>query len=496
MKTCPRHNVVRCLIVSVMLITSPLGAGCRRDQPQGIVYDPPAGPADPDVKHLILISLDTVRADRLGCYGHPWIKTPTIVRLAAEALLFEGLVSTAPTTLNSQTSLMTGTYPHTHGTPRNGFAVNDQNAMLAEVLQKKGFTTAAFIGAFPLHSQFNFDQGFDHYDEHFEIIRGQAPVDQDQRNAERVTDSVIDWLDRNHPGRMFLFIHYFDAHWPYAPPPPYDTMYRRDNQPFGGSLMEISTVRSALEKDRTGMTWQCAALDALYCGEITYIDTQLGRLFEALRRHDLYDESLIILTADHGEAMNEHWEIWNHGLSTYRTTVASPLIIRQPGGKLGGTRLQNLLSNIDVMPTILDRLGFGHPRQVEGVSFAPLLDGQVVPPREPVFAEATKPWHKPYEDDPLWANALKCRAVTTGRFKYVYRPVEQIRELYDLQADPQEQANLLLKPEPETTQRAAELAALLQAWTEAANPLESTADLSRDTVRKLKALGYLQDANE
>ena len=497
MKTRCAHKFVPLVLVAGPLAAGLPAVGCRPDpsepggQAQTTIYRPPTGPADPDIKHVILISIDTLRADRLGCYGHQFIKTPHIDQLAAEGVLFEQHVNAAPTTLNSHTCLMTGTYPHTHGAPRNGFILNDQNVMLAEVLKENGFTTAAFIGAYPLHSRFNFAQGFDYYDEHFEIIRGQAQVDQDQRIAARVTDSAVAWLEENRPRRMFLFVHYFDVHWPYAPPPPYDRLYRQDDQPFGGSLMEIGMVRKALYQNRDGMQWQCAALDALYCGEVTYTDTQIGRLFEVLRQGKLYDESLIVLTADHGEAMNEHWEIWDHGFSTYQTTISTPLIIRQPGGKLGGTRYPNLLSNIDVMPTILDRLGLGHPQRVEGVSFAPLLDGQEVPPRRPVFAEATKPFGPRYEDHPLWTNALKCRAVCTPRYKFIYRPIALTEELFDLQADPQEQDNLLQRPNEEIMKRAGELSKLLQAWGKSAKPLDSTRDDSKETVRKLRALGYM-----
>jgi arylsulfatase A-like enzyme len=492
MNTYKANTVAGRSALVVLMLGLAFGAGCRREEPQPvIVYEAPAGKADPEIQHVILISIDTLRADHLGCYGNPLVKTPHIDKLASEGVLFEMHLNAAPTTLNSHTSLMTGTWPHTHGVPRNGFVLSNRNAMLAEVLKEHGFTTAAFIGAFPLDSRFNFDQGFDYYNEEFAILRGKAQVDQDQRRAEQVTDAVINRLKRTHPERLFLFVHYFDVHWPYDPPPPYDRMYRKDNQPFSGSLMDIGLVRQALYRDRNSMVWQSAALDALYSGEVSYTDHHIGRLLDALREFGLYDNSLIVLTADHGEAMNEHWEIWDHGHSTYQTTVHTPLIIRQPGGKLGGRRCDHLVSNIDVMPTILDRLGIGHPDQVEGVSFARLLDGEPMPAREPVFCEATKPFS--YEDDPHWRNTLKCRAVCDGRWKFIYRPVGMVRELYDLEADPQEKTNKLDNPDAEALKRSAELAARLEAWTQSARPLQSEADESDETLRKLKDLGYVED---
>jgi arylsulfatase A-like enzyme len=492
MKT-PAKNTIRAFLLLLVVAGCGLWAtGCRRQEPQPvIIYGTPAGRADPAIQHVILISVDTLRADHLSCYGNPMVKTPHIDKLASEGMLFEMHLNSAPTTLNSHTSLMTGTWPHTHGVPRNGFLLSNRNAMLAEMLKEHGFSTAAFIGAFPLHSRFNFDQGFDHYDEKFAIFRGKAQVDQDQRRAEQVTDAVVDWLDSHHPERLFLFVHYFDPHWPYDPPTPYDGMYRQDDQPFSGSLMEIRLVRQTLHKDRDSMGWQNAALNALYSGEITYADHHLGRLWDALRERGLYDNSLIVLTADHGEAMNEHWEIWDHGHSTYQTTVRTPLIIRQPGGRLGGERYDHLVSNIDVMPTILDRLGIGHPEQIEGVSFAPLLDGEPMPARDAVFSEATKPFN--FEDDPHWRNTLKCRAVCDGRWKFIYRPMGMVKELYDLESDPEEKINKLKNPDAEILSRSDELFALLHAWTQSARPLEAEADESDETLRKLKDLGYIQD---
>jgi arylsulfatase A-like enzyme len=143
------------------------------------------------------------------------------------------------------------------------------------------------------------------------------------------------------------------------------------------------------------------------------------------------------------------------------------------------------------MPTILDRLGIGRPQQIEGVSFAPLLDGEQAPAREPVFCEATKPFS--YEDDPHWRNTLKCRAVCDGRWKFIFRPVGMVKELYDLEADPEEKINRLDNPDAEALKRSDELAALLDTWTQSARPLEAEADESDETLRKLKDLGYMQD---
>ena len=477
-------------------LTLALSAGCERG-PGRWETRPAAGPSDTSIRHVILISIDTLRADRLGCYGHPFVQTPNIDGLAAEGILFEQHISAAPTTLNSHTSLMTGTWPHTHGTARNGFVVNERNVMLAEVLQSSGFTTAAFIGAYPLHSRFAFGQGFDHYDEAFDIKVGDDPVDQNQRTAESVTNSALGWIRRERPERMFLFIHYFDVHAPYTPPAPYDRMYRSDDLAVDGSIAQLYAMREFLKNNPTGLKAENAAMDALYCGAISYTDEQIGRLLDGLGKMGLLEHSLIVLTSDHGEAMAEHWEIWDHGRTTYESTIRTPLIIRQPGSRGAGTRTRQLVSNIDVMPTILDRLGVDHPARVEGVSFARVLDEQKMTPRGAVFAEATKPWTRAYEDDPVWTNARKCRAIREGRWKLIYQPTGGITELYDLKNDPNEKQNLLSGAVSPEIRRVVEgMKERLAAWGRSADPLSSHFDDTPQNIEALKALGYTAETSD
>ncbi|UCG32346.1 MAG: sulfatase [Phycisphaerales bacterium] len=485
------------LVASCASLIVGVTVGCKQNPPeQRSERVSPPGRADPLVQHVILISVDTLRADHLACYGHPFVKTPNIDRLASEGMLFEQHISAAPTTLNSHTSIMTGTYPHTHGVPRNEFQVHDDNVMLAEVLKEAGFTTAAFIGAMPLHSQFNFAQGFDHYDEQFDDSSESGAVDQAQRPAERVNQAVSAWLAGVQFERLFLFVHYFDVHWPYRSPEPYARMYRDDTRPMTGSLREIQRVRQGLRRDPDTVAEECRILDAMYCGEITYTDHHIGSLMEVLRRRGLYDHALIVLTSDHGEAMNEHWEHWNHGFSTYETTIRTPLIVRQPGGRLAGIRCRELISNIDVMPTILERLGLSLPNRVEGKSFAALLDGGRIGARGPVFAEATKPEYVPMGREPRWANEELCRAIRTQEWKFVRRPAENICELYDLEADPDEQTNLLLSRSEDSRILAADLAAQLAAWDQAADPLPFRWEIPAHVRELMDSLGYILEDKE
>ena len=208
-----------------MGVVAAAGAGLYRDR-TGPTYKGP-------VQHVILISPDTTRLDHFGCYGNTWIRTPNMDALSAESILFTDYTTVVSTTLASHTSLFTGKFPHTHGVPRNGFMVNTDNIMVAEILKDAGFRTAGFLGSFALDSRFDFAQGFDHYDENFDILVGTGGADQNQRNAEAVTNAVIGYLEENGAGRnLFLFVHYFDPHLPYSPSPPYDTMYAEDERPY------------------------------------------------------------------------------------------------------------------------------------------------------------------------------------------------------------------------------------------------------------------------
>jgi len=290
--------------------------------------------ADGRPRHVIVISLDTTRADQLGCYGNTKVKTPNLDRLAAESIVLDDLLSVAPSTLASHTSLFTGKFPHTHGSARNGFVVNDENVTLAELLHEHGFTSAAFVGSFALESRFNLSQGFDRYDEEFDRLRGRDPVMQNERRAASVTDAALSYLDQaGIPRRLFLFAHYFDAHAPYAPPPPYDTLY----DPQGGAGLPVliaETKDCPLASGDAGSLAERAALQ--YAGEISYMDEHVGRLLDGLRERGVLDRALVVVTSDHGETFWEHPYCFNHGWDTYQATLHVVGMVRLPGALHGG----------------------------------------------------------------------------------------------------------------------------------------------------------------
>ncbi|HUU82049.1 MAG TPA: sulfatase [Phycisphaerae bacterium] len=494
-----RRHRSRPAVLGIMILA--VLAGCKDEvgadrTPKPVPLGPPLANRV-DTQNVILISVDTLRADHLACYGHEFVRSPAIDGLAAEGMLFTQHVGAAPTTLPSHTSLMTGTYPHTHGIPKQAYVVHPDNVMLAEMLKDAGFVTGAFIGAFPLDASFGFDQGFEHFDARFDLEKEDTVRDQAQRRAEAITDSVIDWLDSRQPApdeRLFLFIHYFDVHWPYDAPPPHRGMYRRDSLSVGTTMEDIRRVQDLLREPAThdeGLKY-ARALDAEYCAEITYCDYHIDRLFRALRNRRLYDNSLIVLTSDHGETQHEHENVFNHGWSVYDTEIHIPLILRFPGGRFGGRREDRLCSNVDVAPTILHLLNLPGHDGLEGESFAGLIDAPL-PPRDPVFAEATQPWTLPQFNDPDWRNQTKYQCARTDRYKYVARLGDGRSEFYDLQRDPAEQVNLLVSAQPYDRAVFERMSRLLDEWRAGARPFPSRELQEDDTREKLKRLGYVED---
>jgi arylsulfatase A-like enzyme len=430
--------------------------------------------------------MDTTRADHFGFMGNDWIRTPHLDDFASRSIVFEDCMTVVPTTLASHTSLFTGKYPHHHGTPPNGFLVNSENVMLAELLRDAGFHTAGFAGSFALDSRFRFSQGFDHYDETFDQLVGDGGADQNQRSAAAVTDAVIDYLDsKGIPERLFLFVHYFDPHEPYAAPPPYDTAY----DPRGREdLPHVAYIQGKPGLSPEGRLLAARRQALQYASEISYMDEQIGRLIDDLEERGILGEALVVLTSDHGENFLEHYRFFNHGFSVYQTTTGAVCVVRPPG-RQEGTRVSGPMATIDLMPSALKLLGLPIPDGVDGKSIdlrAPTFE----PKARPIFSQATKPWDE-VETDPRWANIRKARCIRDGRYKLIQVPYLGVQELYDLIEDPLESTDLLaVGAPPALVER---LSRDLEAWAESANPLPSRFDPGQqeETIRRLRSLGYL-----
>lgn len=444
-------------------------------------------------QHLIVISLDTTRPDHLGCYGNPWISTPHLDRLAAESILFTNYMTVVPTTLPSHTSLFTGTYPHTHGTPQNGYIVNEKNIMLTEILKEAGFHTVGIIGSFALDSRFAFSQGFDTYNEVYEKSAGTNRRTQHERPAESVTRAAVSYLEKSGiPDRLFLFAHYFDPHKPFDPPPPYDTLYywKEDEPKRGDGIAVHYTCPHSLNEEN----WQASREAArLYAGEISYMDAQVGKLIDYLKRNGILDRALLVVTSDHGENFWEHLPYFHHGTATYQTTMQGVCMIRLPKAAYGGTRLAEPLSSIAIMPSLVSYLKLHVPEGIDGRAWDFANIRQTIGSRT-LYGQATltRPWKIP-EAVTVWPHTNKTRCIRSGDMKFIQTPYARSEELYNLAEDPFEQNNLLLSPTPEAVAAAGELREKLERWVETARPLESCLENKRqeDTIKRLQALGYL-----
>lgn len=406
-------------------------------------------PATPTARHLVVVTIDTLRADRLGCYGSTTVATPHLDRLAREGAMAPHAAVHVPLTRPSHVSLFTGLLPAEHGVRDNvSPPLSPQVPTLAESLQAAGFHTGAFVSSIVLSAQSGLGRGFQTYDERFEGESSDVRfLNTIQKRGDQTLDTAVRWLDDNRgAGRLFAWIHLYDPHDPYEPPEPYASRYA--GRP--------------------------------YDGEVAWSDELVGRLDAALQRLGLGPETLLVVTSDHGEGLGDHGETV-HGFFVYQSTMAVPLILRGPGIVAGG-RLGVTARTIDLLPTTLELLGLPLPERPKpaGRSLAAAWRGQRTPAEEPTYGESLLPLlHFGWSD---------LRSLREGRWKYIQAPRP---ELYDLQADPGETRNLAV----EQASRAEALRVALgrrlaeeRAWAGAA---PSAAGVPPDLLEKLGALGYL-----
>lgn len=396
----------------------------------------PSPPAAP--KNLLLITIDTLRPDRLSCYGSTYLKTPVIDRLASGGVLFERAFAHTPITLPSHANILLGLTPLFHGVSDNGKSrVGAEFLTLAEHLKAKGFATGAFIGAFPLDSRFGLAQGFDVYDDHFPT-RAANPAAYSERKAEEVLAAAQAWLS-GRTGKWFCWIHLWDPHAPYRAPEPYGTRFKDDP----------------------------------YSGEAAYVDNFLGLFFDFMKTKNLRDDTLIALTADHGESLGEHGEM-THSFFAYNSTIHVPLIIAGPG--IPSLRTSQPAGHIDIFPTLCRALGIQAPPGLQGLPLQPAWEGKTLPAR-PIYFEAL--------DAHLNSGCAPLYGHIEGGWKFMDSPIP---ELYDLNRDFEEAKNLIPGTDP---------APYLEKMKALVSKLESTTahsgtrTLDRETRDRLRSLGYI-----
>ncbi len=459
--------------------------------------------ATPEKPNVLLITIDTLRADHLGCYGDHTIHTETIDSLAAGGVRFDHATSQVPLTLPSHTSILTSTYPPIHGVRDNArYRFNGTMPTLAEILKANGYLTCAFISAFVLDSRFGLDRGFDHYDDNIQNqalfyffsasppfalagalkILGMVPPYKPERRADRTTEAAIRWLGENRQQLFFLWIHYFDPHGPLNPPAPYDTLYLGadvDRKAFLEKEKDYIAVQGM--SDSRGLSREeIEGIKTLYSGEVTFTDHSIGVLMRYLRESHLSDRTLIVLMADHGQSIAEHHYI-GHSMQLYQDIMRIPLIIHYPPSIPAGAVVENNVQSVDVMPTILGILGIGIPGSCRGRNLMPLVRYEDDNGEDPgAYIETL---HPPRKENRLFG-------LIWGDFKYIRGLEGNREELYRISTDPGEQINLAGRESERTERMRGHLQDLLKGMKEEASSHEIPLD--PQTMQAMRALGYVQ----
>lgn len=425
----------------------------------------------PDSPHpIIIIDIDTLRADRLGCYGHDRDTSPNIDQLVQESVLFEWAFSQAPNTPPSQTSILTGLYPSTHGMIVDEDRIPQEVTTLAEALAQQGFVTAGFHDGGYMSHTFGMDQGFGVYEGY------------GSKGVEVIGPKAIDWVRNHADENFFLLIHTYDVHTPYSPPPPYRDFFLQGLAPptpgFEPTSEEMENVRLSkyTETPRKLSEVDLEYAKALYDGGIRYVDEWIGRFLAELETLGLDQRATIVIISDHGEEFQEHGSVLHEKL--YATVTRVPLILRLPGGKLS-KRIPQIVETVDLVPTLLDLVGAPHHSGLQGRSLVPLMLGDESW-RERAFSES------PYFGER--------RAVTLASSRLLMTLKDNTIEVYEFRQDPLEQNDISEGNE----QRNTYLIQQLEAWQELVEgaAYERTHDgraIDEETREQLEALGYLGD---
>jgi len=403
-----------------------------------------------DKPNIVLITMDTTRADHLPCYGYSGVKTPHLDALANKGIVFEQCTASSPLTLPSHASMMTGMYPTYHGVRVNGnTALSDEQTTIAEVLSGQGYRCGAFIAAFVLDGRWGLKQGFQHYDDEFDLRKYKhLDLGAVQRPGNQVVDAALTWLEEQKGIPFFAWIHLYDPHAPYEPPEPYYSEYSK------------------------------RGIDGLYSGEIAFMDEQIGRCVSWLEKNDLSKNTILMLIGDHGEGLGSHGE-GTHGYFIYEYAVHVPLLIVAPFPEFQGKRAASQVRAVDVFPTILELAKIDPLSEAQGRSLIPEMFRPEKKEDDYAYGESMAP-NIQFGWSPLYF-------LRTTRYKYIDAPRP---ELYDLTQDPDEQTNLF-QQNPKMAREMKDGLDRLMAETSRDAPVPQAANLDKETVKRLAALGYI-----
>ncbi len=439
------RKTVAVIVAALGLLVVIVGVAIRHRQPSGLsdARSLLASRRASSQPNLLLVTLDTTRADRLGAYGFARGTTPRLDRLAEEAVVFEHATAAVPLTFPSHTTIFTGQYPTRHGIRDNGgFFLDASATTMAEVLKGAGYATGAFVGAWVLESRWGLAQGFDKYSDQFDLSKYKViSLGTVQKKGEEVVGDAISWLDTVKDRKFFGWVHLYDAHTPYEPPEPFASQF--PNQP--------------------------------YLGEIAYADAQVGRLLDWLKMKGLDKNTVVIVTADHGESLGDHGEA-THAYFVYDSTMHVPLVIKTPWNDKG--RNASMVSSADIFPTVLDLLGVPPVKEpLDGTSLALGIVDPAAGVGGTAYAETYFPrYHFGWQH---------LRSLRNNDYTYVDAPEP---ELYDRKTDPGETSNIYKA----FSARAEDLRLKIEALARAdQGKVPERQSLDPDTLQRLAALGYV-----
>jgi arylsulfatase A-like enzyme/Tfp pilus assembly protein PilF len=408
-------------------------------------------PEDRRPLNVVLVTADTLRADRLPIYGYDKVETPNLDRMAAASVVFEQATTVVPLTLPAHSSMFTGTFPMHHGVRDNGgYYLGQDQVTLAETLKENGYKTGGFVAAFVLDSRWGLNQGFDHYWDDFELNKYEnVGLDTVQRRGGEVLAEAVKWMEEVKNDRFFAWLHFYDVHTPYEPPEPYLSRYK-------------------------------GYMGARYDGEIAYLDSLMGELLGWLEKNELEEDTLVVFIGDHGESLGQHEEN-THGFFIYDAAMHVPFILKAPYRHIRpGLRVPAQVRSVDLMPTILDLVGTEAPATIQGTSLAPLLEGESEDLGLLAYSESFYP-----RNHYGWS---ELKSIRNGVLHYIDAPRP---ELFDVLEDPNQTRNL-------APQRAATVSELKTALDEMIGRYgvegideKGPESLDPDAQAQLAALGYL-----
>lgn len=412
--------------------------------------------AEPKNYNVLLITVDTLRADRLGAYGYPDAGTPNFDALGQRGVVFERAFSTVPVTTPAHSGIMTGTYPTYHGVRDNGlFVLPESSVTLAEILRDRGYDTAAFVGSFPVSRRFGLAQGFAHFDDDIKVNQRRydgvidnpnASIFFDERNSVRVNERFLPWLREQQGKPFFAWLHYWDPHHPHIAPEPFASRFAHDG----------------------------------YQAEISLADASLGAVVAELDRLGLSDNTIVVVVADHGEGLGQHGEA-THSLLNYNATMHVPFILSVPGVEPILKRVEENVGTIDLTPTVLAALDIDIPDHIQGRNLIPVIMN------EPWAVDSDRPYYAETLSPKLSQGWGELRTLIQGDWKYIHGPRP---ELFHLQDDFQEWQDL----SHIQAERASDMKSQLQAVIDStASPSSANAvqDADAATLERLASLGYI-----